>query len=244
MLQSNRRKFLQYCAAGGAAAVLPWQIQNALAADAGKELSFGIRHGFSDLNPLKKLVHSFQYMLFDGLTAIDPTTREAVPGLAESWKHISDLEVEFTLRDGVNFSNGSPMTAADVVFTIETILGEKLSHSSLLSTIKSAEILDESTVKVTTKGPDPLLTKRVAMLFVVSRAAYEAAGTDKFGLNPIGTGQYKMAELTPGSSFTLTGVKDNWRGAPATETVRFKIYKDGVLTDATIDATLKGPASQ
>ncbi|WP_176084840.1 ABC transporter substrate-binding protein [Martelella sp. HB161492] len=227
MLPANRRQFLKVAAAGGIAAVLPWQLSQALAQQVKEPLIFGTLYGFTDLNPLTKLVHSFQYMIFDGLTAMDPATAEAVPNLAARWTQNSDTEMVFTLRDDVNFSDGSPMTADDVVFSIETELSEKLSHSSVLATIASAEAIDAHTVRITTKGPDPLLTKRLALLFVVSKAAYAAAGTKQFGLSPVGTGQYKMKDLTPGSSFSLTAAEGNWKGAPATKNVRFDVYADG-----------------
>jgi peptide/nickel transport system substrate-binding protein len=82
------------------------------------------------------------------------------------------------------------------------------------------------TVRITTNGPDPLLEKRLAMLFVVPKAVYQAAGTKAFGLKPVGTGQYAMSELAPNKSFTAKAVPGNWKGAPATSEIATNVYTD------------------
>lgn len=209
------------------AAALPLQLQVAMAAGTADTVTYGSLFGFTDLNPLGKLVHTFQYLIFDPLTFIDSDTREAVPHLAASWERVDDLTVDFKLRDDVTFSNGDKLTAADVKFSFDTVTTEKLSHARLLNTISSAEVIDDLTVRFVTAAPDPLIAKRLAMLFIVPKSVYEAAGTQSFGSNPVGTGQYVMTALTPNTSFTLTARDDSWQGVGATKEVVFNIYTDG-----------------
>lgn len=65
--------------------------------------------------------------VFETLVKADQTTGELKPGLAESWKRISPDTVEFKLRPGVKFHDGTPMTADDVVFSFgpERFSGER-----------------------------------------------------------------------------------------------------------------------
>ncbi|MDX2216949.1 MAG: ABC transporter substrate-binding protein [Oculatellaceae cyanobacterium bins.114] len=62
-----------------------------------------------------------------GLTAEDGVTGEVVPELAESWEFLGDRRLVFTLRSGLKWSDGTPLTAADVVFTYrDVIFNEKI----------------------------------------------------------------------------------------------------------------------
>ncbi len=62
-------------------------------------------------------------LLFDGLTTIDPQTGEAIPALAEAWDADEKLEhFRFHLRPGATFSDGSPITATDVKYSLERVV--------------------------------------------------------------------------------------------------------------------------
>lgn len=60
--------------------------------------------------------------IFDNLLSRDPQTGEIKPWIAESWEQESETVWTFTIREGVTFTNGDPLTAEDVVFSIERIL--------------------------------------------------------------------------------------------------------------------------
>src|SRR5215469_8098527 len=62
---------------------------------------------------------------WDGLTYRDPETFKPVPLLATAWRYVDDTTLEFDLRKGVKFHDGSPFTADDVVFTYTTITHDK-----------------------------------------------------------------------------------------------------------------------
>ena len=64
---------------------------------------------------------------FDGLLAREGKEGKIVPGLAEKYEHPDALTWKFTLRQGVKFHNGNPLTSADVKFSFERLADPKLS---------------------------------------------------------------------------------------------------------------------
>ena len=99
-------------------------------------------------------------LIYSGLVHLTPDL-EPVPDLAESWDSPDPNTIVFTLRDGLKFSNGSALTAEDVVFTFETILNPDFSapQRGLFTPIKSVEAVDERTVRFNLTTPyAPLLS--------------------------------------------------------------------------------------
>ena len=97
--------------------------------------------------------------IFATLVDRDPQGRLR-PGLALSWKPVSDTVWEFELRPDVVFHNGSKFTAEDVAFTVERIpqvVNSPGSFSTYIYSIENVEIVDPLTVRLHTKSPDPLL---------------------------------------------------------------------------------------
>ena len=84
---------------------------------------------------------------------------EMVPGLATSWEQIEPTRMRFKLRQGVKFHNGEPFTSKAVVVGVSRIL-DPANNSQVISdldTFKQAEAVDDYTVDIVTKGPDPVL---------------------------------------------------------------------------------------
>lgn len=77
------------------------------------------------VNPADKTSLMISDMLYDGLTALDPVSQEVTPALAKSWESDEALTSwTFTLRDDAVFSNGAPITAADVKASVERIANQ------------------------------------------------------------------------------------------------------------------------
>ncbi len=95
--------------------------------------------------------------VFETLLKADQKTGELKPGLAESWRRLSPDTVEFKLRSGVRFHDGTPLTADDVVFTFgpERFSGEKAPGRAVawefLGNLKEVVKVDDLTVRVTMK---------------------------------------------------------------------------------------------
>ncbi|MFC7556887.1 ABC transporter substrate-binding protein [Pseudoroseomonas wenyumeiae] len=92
--------------------------------------------------------------LYNGLLKFDAQMR-LVPDLAESFRVADDGVLEFRLRAGVKFHDGSDLTADDVKFTIERLLDEKTQspNRSKVSAISAIEVPDPLTVRLRTAAP-------------------------------------------------------------------------------------------
>jgi peptide/nickel transport system substrate-binding protein len=151
--------------------------------------------------------------IFDQLLHRDPTTHKIVPWLATSWKQEGQKTWVFTMRAGVKFSDGTPMTAADAAFSIQRILDPKLAsqQNANFSAIASATG-SGNTLTITTKYPSPTLLSYLTTLSVVPMADVKKVGNAAFNLHPIGSGPYTFSSSIPGSQVVLKR-NDAWWGA-------------------------------
>lgn len=108
---------------------------------------------------------AFSAHVYDSLVGRN-ANMELVPALATSWKNLDDLTWEFKLRPGVKFSNGSPFTAKDVLFTICRSLNNEtnVSQSYMDTTKRITEVKtpDDLTVIIKTAEPLPLMPAEMA----------------------------------------------------------------------------------
>ncbi|MEX0756877.1 MAG: ABC transporter substrate-binding protein, partial [Acidimicrobiia bacterium] len=90
------------------------------------------------------------YNVLETLVELDPETKAVTPGLAESWD-ISDDQLTYTfhLRDGATFSDGSPVLASDVVFSLEAKRGEEAigARANEMAPVDTITAIDDSTVE-------------------------------------------------------------------------------------------------
>lgn len=165
-------------------------------------------------------------MLYDGLISKNQATGEFVPELAESFNVVSDTEIDFKIRQGVKFHNGEPLTADDVVFTLNTIKTPefKARYSITVKWIGKAEKLDGSTVRLTMNEPNPLALEMLAgNIPIYSKAYWEKAGAEGMATAPIGTGPYRLIAQTPGVSFELERFDDYFSGGQKADAAIQKI---------------------
>src|SRR5262245_9988477 len=87
--------------------------------------------------------------VYEALISRDPTLSK-VPGLALSWKPIASEVWEYKLRPDVKFSDGTPFTADDVVFSYQRALAPTSDFRSYISSIKEAKAIDPLTVHIIT----------------------------------------------------------------------------------------------
>ena len=137
------------------------------------------------------------HQVWDTLVYRDPDTFQIKPLLAASWKQTSDTVYEFELRQGVTFHDGSPFTADDVVYTINTILNDpKVAVPSNFAYLAGAEKIDDFHVKVTLKHIFPAALEYMGMTLPILPKAYrERVGADAFSKAPIGTGPYRITKV-------------------------------------------------
>lgn len=173
--------------------------------------------------------------VYDGLVELDAQLRPR-PALAESWTQASPTSWVFKLRRNVRFHDGTPLTAADVVFTYTTILdpGLRAPLRGLYLPITRVEAVDNETVRFTLSAPyAPLL--KYADMGIVSRAAVERLGAE-FASRPVGTGAYKFVSWQRNSRIVLEANPESWRGRPKLNQVVFNIIPDNTVRAAALES--------
>lgn len=160
-------------------------------------------------------------------TFYDPTTRQRLinifeplvkldrdlnvrPGLALSWGMLDDLTWKFSLRPDVKFQDGGDLDTADVKASFNRATKEKSSQLiSILDTIDKIEIVDNSTFKIITKKPDPLLLQKVSTVMI-----FASEQSEKEQIDPIGTGPYKFSSWKQGDRLILDRNNNYWGDKP------------------------------
>ncbi|WP_206931750.1 ABC transporter substrate-binding protein [Roseococcus thiosulfatophilus] len=167
------------------------------------------------------------YNLYDSLTLWDLSRSDVVadirPGLATEWRIDPENNRRwlFTIRRDVRFHDGSPLTAADIVWNFDRFTKESAPQfnarqfafaRAYLGNFESAEVVDEYTVALTTRQPDSLFPYNVSFLMMVSprRSAEVNHDADAFARNPSGTGPYRFGRMVPGERLELVRNPDYW----------------------------------
>lgn len=156
------------------------------------------------------------------------------PGLASSWIASPDLlTYTFTLRKNVRFSDGQPMTADDVIFSLRKAMEPSAPYGFAFAPVKSVDKLDDSHIRIALKA---LYTPLLSALSLFSASVVEKAiytkGADAFGIVPVCTGPFRVQSNERGSQITLLPNLYYWRtGAddkplPYLDKVIFKYMPD------------------
>lgn len=123
--------------------------------------------------------HALGHHLYEPLLHRDTQGKE-VPALAISWKITDDATVwEFKLRPNVKFHNGNAFNADDVVFSLERARQPTSDMKGLLTSIDTITKVDDLTVHIKTKGPNPLLPNNLGDLFIMDKEWSEANNVQK-----------------------------------------------------------------
>jgi len=149
--------------------------------------------------------------IFDPLVRIS-AAGEATPILAESWKNIDPTHWEFTLRKDIKFSNGEAFNADAVVNAFDYLgsdAGKATAVGRELSGVTATK-KDDYTVVIETKGPDPVLPNKMALVYMVAPGAWTSLGPEGFADKPVGTGSFKLDSWTANSA-VLSANTDSWR---------------------------------
>jgi len=158
------------------------------------------RDAVPDITPYYNQLRSgivIAHQAWDGLVYRDPETFQIKPLLASSFKWVDDTTLEFVMRPNATFQNGDPVTPDDVVYTINSILTDKLvSVPSNYSFIDRAEKVDDKTVRVKLKRVFPAALEYMAMTLPIMPKAYrEKVGVSDYAKHPIGAGPYKITKV-------------------------------------------------
>lgn len=165
--------------------------------------------------------------IFDNLVTRDASGK-IVPQVASAWRYIDDNTIEFTIRSGIKFHDGSALTPDDVAYSVTRIIDPNFKSPQLsqFNQIESATVVAPDKVVLKTKSPYPALLAQLVKLSIVPKAVVEKVGAQQFNLTPVGSGPYKLKAWLKGQSATLEAVDDYWRGKPPFKTVTFRTVAD------------------
>lgn len=179
--------------------------------------------------------------IYDGLVQRGPDMK-ITPALATSWKVADDgLSVRFELRKGVTFHNGEPFNAQAVKFTFERLLGaegKKGPQQSNYIVIDRIDVIDDYTVNMVLKKPDPVLITKLAGYgaMIVPPKYVTEKGDAHFNTNPVGTGPFMMESYEPKVGVKLKANPNFWGGAPKLDGIDFRFIAEPATQVAELQA--------
>ncbi|MFB7933258.1 ABC transporter substrate-binding protein [Streptomyces sp. NPDC056039] len=182
------------------------------------------------LNPLLGYGKDGNSKIFDGLLAHDADLK-LKPALAAALPEVADggRTYTYTLRDGVEFSDGEPLTAADVVYTYRTALDAKTNNTfkSELDAVKKVEASGDDKVVFTLKYPYAAFAARTVLPIVPEHIAGEQdPNTGTFNTRPVGTGPYVLSKWSKGEKLTFKANPRYWGGKPKVKTFTMAVISD------------------
>lgn len=182
-----------------------------------------------DSNSMDPYARQESFLLsFDG-NMYEPLVRrdkdlKLEPALASEWSQVEPERWRFKLRQGVKFHDGTPFTADDVVFSFQRVTGPGSNLAPAVALVKEVRKIDDFTVDMITKGPDPILPGEISFWYMMSkawceknnvtRAADLTKSEENYATNHAnGTGPFMLKDRQPDVETTL--VKNpNWWDKP------------------------------
>lgn len=161
------------------------------------------------------------------------------PLLAESWRAVNDTTWEFKLRQEITFSDGTPFTAQDVIYTlcrVPKVVGSPSSFIIYTRSISDASAPDPHTLVIRTATPQPLLPVELSNLAILRAQGDASIRFDKRGCNGgpwpdsadfaagkvVGTGPFLLQEYVKGERLVLARNNKYWGAKPEWERVELR----------------------
>lgn len=209
------------------------------AAMAKKVLTYGAAAEPAGLSPIMtndSASSSVMGQIYETLFRRNPDTNEIEPLLAASYETPDDRTWIIKVRQGIKFHDGTDFNAEAVKFTIERILDPEVGspRASLFASVESVEVVDEYTVKITTKYPDGqfLTTLTHDNSAIVSP---KAELTGDLMRNPVGTGPFKFKSMVSGDSITLVRNENYWRAPAKLDEIVFMVIPEAATRVAMLE---------
>jgi peptide/nickel transport system substrate-binding protein len=155
--------------------------------------------------------------VFDTLIYRDPATGKYMPQLATKWTWVDPQTLDLTIRKGVIFHNGDPLTADDVVFTLNYVVSPeaKVVTKQNVNWIKSAEKTGADQVRVHLVGPFPAAIEYLAgPVPIYPEKYFKKVGLTGFSKAPVGSGPYRITAVESGKSVAMEKNTHYWKGSP------------------------------
>lgn len=162
--------------------------------------------------------------IYDELMKYDITTGKYEPQLAESLESDAEGKVwTLKLKANTKFTDGTPLDAAAVEFSLKRHLELKSRHAGLVANIETYEVKDPQTLVMTLKSPWTGFPFVLAYGpgQIVSPTAVQKQGNEDFNKNPVGAGPFMLERYAPGEEIILKANPEYVNGAPNLDGVRF-----------------------
>ena len=144
-----------------------------------------------------------------------------VGDLAESWDNPDDTTYVFTLREGVTYHDGTPLTAADVEFSFNRVVEKETVWSSRLTNVESYEVIDDRTISIKLSEVQADFLDGISQIAIISEAI--AADIEN---TPIGSGPFTFVEWVPNDHISLEAYDGYYGDGPGVATLRFNILPE------------------
>ena len=203
-------------------------------ADGPLRLTIGVAEPIGSIDPATGASATAQEiwrLQYPALTGIATSTLDVAPGLASAWAPGDEnTQWTYTIRPGATWSDGVPVTADDVVYSLDRTRDESWPYARELLDGYTADVVDDQHVRIDAPeaGALPALP-----LHVVPRHLFEA-GTDVDETGVVGSGDWHVAERSE-NEVRLVAV--DRPGRPALDEIVFRSYPDG---DSLLDALRSG----
>jgi peptide/nickel transport system substrate-binding protein len=180
--------------------------------------------------------------MYESLVQNDAEDGSPTKGLADSWE-VSDggRTWTFTLQDGLEWSDGEPITSEDVKYTYEqmmTVPALATANGNLVSNFDSVEAPDEKTVVINLKTPQA--PNPGSEIPVVPQHIWEEVEDPTTFANDkdvVGSGPFLLKSYAANQSIVLTANETFWRGAPKVDSIQYIYYTN---SDAQVQALKAG----
>jgi len=171
--------------------------------------------------------NSFEVLenVFD--TLVQPNANlQMEPALATSWTTSKNqLTWTFTLRK-TTWQDGTPFTSADVVYSYDRIIDQKLANAYRFTEVKSVKADGPSKVVINLSQPSPNLLAEIGGFKGVAIVEKKNVVSGQIAQHPVGTGPYSVVSWDHGSSITLAANPHYWGGAPKIATIKYMFVSD------------------
>ncbi len=192
----------------------------------------------ANLDPSKSTSHPANYPvlynMYDPLVMSAPDGKAMQGGLS-TWKVSEDGKtIEFTIRQGVTFSNGDKLTAKDVLFTHNRYLKSCPQYQQdVADKIDKVEVVSDYVIRFIFKQPVATFVLFDApQLFITDQAYFDKVGEDEFVKNPIGSGAYKFVTWQKGQYIDFAANETYWGQKPQLQNVRVLFVKEDTTRTA------------
>lgn len=189
--------------------------------------------------------------VYESLVMFNSRTLKIEPVLALSWKEVTPTQVRFKLRQGVKFSDGSALTAEDVVYSLQRAMAKTSTYAIYTQGMDRVAKVDADTIDIFLKNPNPVLLNQLTELRVMSKAWAEKhhslepkdiKGKEETHShrNAMGTGPFTLKEWVPDQRIVFA-TNPHWWGAGKVEGNVTEITYTPIKSEATrIAALLSG----